>query len=230
MRKATDFRPAAPPLCDTKAFAEALEEVKLLGGRHSSVRTAEQTEIAHFWADGEGTVTPPGHWNRIAQSVAESRRLSLGENARLFALLNLALADAAILCWDCKYHFDYVRPVTAIRRADHDGNPDTWSDPTWTPLLATPPFPSYTSGHSSFSAAAAAVLAELFGDNTRFITTSDDLPHVRRSFASFSAAAAEAGRSRIYGGIHFEFDNREGQKTGAALGQYVARNFIGPAK
>ena len=110
----------------------------------AATRTKEQTEIAHFWADGEGTVTPPGHWNRIAQSVAADRKLNLIESARLFALLNVAMADASIICWECKYHFDVWRPVTAIREVE----------PTWTPLLPTPPFPAYTSGHSSFSGSA----------------------------------------------------------------------------
>lgn len=230
MRNSADFRPAAPPPCDTKVFARSFDEVKTLGKKDSFVRTQDQTEIAHFWADGEGTVTPPGHWNHIARTVSQARGLTLVENARLFALLNIALADAGISCWDAKFTFDYVRPVTAIRRADHDGNPDTWSDPSWTPLLPTPPFPSYTSGHSTFSAAAAAVLAEVFGDEVRFTIGCDEMPNVRRSFARFSAAAAEAGRSRIYGGIHWDFDDEGGQKSGAALGRYVARNFITRAR
>ena len=120
---------------------------------------ADQTEIANFWADGEGTVTPPGHWNRIAATVARDRALNRAETARLFAMLNVALADAAIACWECKFRFDVWRPVTAIRNAEQLKNPDLVADPDWTPLLVTPPFPSYTSGHSSFSGAAAAETA-----------------------------------------------------------------------
>src|SRR5262249_21301961 len=124
---------------------------------------------------------------------------------------------------------NFWRPVTGIRRADEDGNPDTAADPKWEPLLVTPPFPSYTSGHSTFSAAGATVLASFFGtDDVPFTTTSDDLPGVTRSFASFSAAAHEAGRSRIYGGIHWQFDNADGLASGAALGRLVSENFLRP--
>jgi PAP2 superfamily len=229
MRSSDQFRPASPPELTSSAYARSLNEVRLLGATLSTVRTRDQTDIAWFWADGEGTVTPPGHWNRIAQTVARSRGNSLQENARLFALLNLAMADAAVLCWDCKYHYGFWRPVTAIRYADRDGNPDTDADPDWTPLLPTPPFPSYTSGHSSFSAAGAAVLAHFFGtDEVAFASRSDSLPGVTRSFAGFSAAAREAGMSRIYGGIHYDFDNEVGLSTGRALGDYVYSHFLLP--
>src|SRR5262249_8226824 len=150
----------------------------------------------------------PGHWNRIAQAVARDKKTSLAENARLFALLNAALADAGVCCWECKFKHNFWRPVTAFRAAERDGDAD------WTPLVVTPPFPSYVSGHSTFSAAAAAVLADFFGDDVEFETDSDGLRGVKRKFTKFSEAAAEAGRSRIYGGIHWEFDNREGLAMG----------------
>jgi hypothetical protein len=228
MRKADQFRPPAPPAISTRAYAEAFAEVRRLGGRDSRDRTREQSEIAHFWADGAGTVTPPGHWNRIAQVAVREHGGSLAENARVFALLNLALADAGIACWDAKYHFDLWRPIHGIREADADGNPDTDPDPVWTPLLPTPPFPTYTSGHSTFSGAAAAVLAAQFGDAVAFASESDGLPGVTRSFRSFSAAASEAGRSRIYGGIHWEFDNSEGLRCGRLVGEYVTRYYLRP--
>jgi hypothetical protein len=229
VQRGNQFRPPAPPALTDAAYTAAFREVRQLGGRTSADRTAEQTEIAHFWADGEGTVTPPGHWNRIARSAARQRGLSLAENARLFALLNLALADAAVVCWDGKFHHGFWRPVQAIREADRDGNPDTDPDPLWGPLLPTPPFPAYPSGHSTFSGAAAAVLAEFFGtDAVPFVSTSDALPGVTRSFGSFRAAAEEAGMSRIYGGIHWPFDNTEGLKCGREVGEYVARNLLRP--
>jgi hypothetical protein len=192
-------------------------------------RTAEQTLIAWFWDDGEGSVTPPGHWNRIAQAVARARGTTTAENARLFALLNIALADAGIVCWDCKFKYSFWRPITAIHEADRAGNPGMRPDPGWASLLTTPPFPSYTSGHSTFSGAAAAALAHFFGtDEVRFTSESDGLPGHGRSFASFSAAAAEAGRSRIYGGIHYEFDNREGLALGRAVADRVCRDWLRP--
>jgi len=231
MRNGNQFRPPPPPALTSVAYTESFHEVKALGSKYSRTRTPDQTEIAWFWADGDGTATPPGHWNRIAQTVALAHGNSLAENARLFALLNIALADAGILSWDCKYHYHFWRPIHAIRRADTTENPDTEADPDWTPLIATPPFPSYTSGHSTFSAAGAAVLKMYFGtDRIRFTSASESLPNVRRSFASFSAAAAEAGQSRIYGGIHWQFDNIEGLVSGRALGEYVCRHFLVPLR
>jgi hypothetical protein len=216
----TKFRPPEPPALDSDKYADSYRTVKALGSKASLERTREQTEIALFWAGGEGTVTPPGQWNRIARSVAAGRKLSLVESARLYALLNVAMADAAMICWECKYRCDLWRPVSAIRAAD----------PTWTPLLPTPPFPAYTSGHSSFSGAAAEALTAYFKtDEVEFSSTADDLPGVTRSFKSFTAAAEEAGISRIYGGIHWDFDNTEGLKCGRAVGEYVAKNFFDPA-
>jgi membrane-associated phospholipid phosphatase len=232
MTSGSQFRPGAPPALTSAEYAAAFQEVKDYGGNGvttPTLRTDEQTLIAKFWADGAGTETPPGHWNTIASDVARASGTTLVQNARLFALLNLALADAAISAWDCKYVYNFWRPVTAIRAADTDGNPATAQDPTWTPLLATPAFPSYTSGHSTFSSAGAAVLAGFFGtDAVGFTTGSDFLPGVTRSFTSFSAAAAEAGQSRIYGGIHFQFDNQQGLAGGGALGEYVFAHFLRP--
>jgi hypothetical protein len=215
------FHPPGPPKLDSAEYADSYRTVKALGSKASTERTRDQTEIALFWADGEGTVTPPGHWNQIARSVAAGRKLSLIENARLYALLNVAMADAAMICWECKYRMDFWRPVTAIRAAD----------PNWAPLITTPPFPSYTSGHSSFSGAAAAALAAYFKtDDVEFTSTADDLPGVTRSFKSFTAAANEAGMSRIYGGIHWDFDNVDGLKCGREIAEHVAKNFFDRVK
>jgi hypothetical protein len=241
---ASQFRPPFPPELSSAEYARDFDEVRLLGTANSTARDANQTQIAHFWADGPGTVTPPGHWNRIAQSAARSRNLSLQENARLFALLNVALADAAIVCWDMKYACNFWRPVTAVHVADTDGNPQTTRDPTWRPLLDTPPFPTCTSGHSTFSGAAAQILFLFFGrDDIAFTDTAprglSPFPESAeekgtvplsdngfglastRSYASFSQAAEEAGRSRIYAGIHFQFDNRSGLQSGRDLAQYI---------
>lgn len=229
--RAADLDPGPPPALTSAAYAVDLNEVKRLGAINSEARIAAQANIAWFWEDGEGTVTPPGHWNRIAAAVARQRRHTPEQNARLLALLNLALADAAIVCWDCKFKYGLWRPIDAIRHADEDDNPATDADKTWTPLLVTPPFPSYTSGHSTFSGAAAAVLADFCGtDEVRFDATSEGLPGMTRSFTSFRAAAEEAGRSRIYGGIHFECDNRHGLQVGRRLGEMVSRTMLQPIK
>ncbi len=219
IKKGTQYQPPGPPTLKSEAFAMAYHEVKRLGGKDSIKRTNEQTEIARFWEDNVGTVTPPGHWNKIAQSIAVERGNTLAENARLFAHLNMSLSDAGVLCWVIKFTFEFWRPITAIRI----------EEPKWMPLLTTPPFPAYTSGHSTFSGAGAAVLAQSFGsDKIRFSTTSDDLPGVTRKFESIWSAAEEAGMSRIYGGIHWQFDNVDGLNVGKTLGEYVYANTLQP--
>lgn len=231
LRRGYVFRSDGPPKVTDKAYTIAFDEVKQIGAKESPTRTKDQTEIALFWADGAGTVTPPGHWNRIAQDAARRKRLSLGESTRLFALLNVAMADVGIACWDCKYHFRFWRPVEGIREAYRDGNPDTKADGSWEPLLVTPPFPSYTSGHSSFSGAAATILAAVIGkDDVRFESTSDGLPGVTRRFSGFWAAAEEAGMSRIYGGIHWQFDNTDGLAGGKKVAEHVLANCFRPVR
>jgi PAP2 superfamily len=237
----TQFRPPVPPPLASPQYAAEVNFVKAIGSANSAARTPDQTQIAQFWGYGPGSATPPGHWNQIAQTVVRSGRGRDEEDedrngrngaeasARLFALLNIALADAAIVSWDCKYVYNYWRPITAIQEAHIDGNAATEADPSWTPLLATPPFPEYTSGHSTFSGAAAIALAYFFdSDRVRFTVGSDDLPGVRRAYRSFSQAAFESGISRIYGGIHFSSANVHGLSTGAAVGTFVVWNFLTP--
>jgi hypothetical protein len=223
------FHTPAPPGIDTDDYTKDFNEVKSLGSLHSHKRTAEQSIIAWFWEDGAGTCTPPGHWNLIAREIALDRGLSLPENARLFALLNIALADAGIVCWDCKFRYRLWRPITAIRSADRTSNLDTKADARWLPLLQTPPFPSYVSGHSTFSGAAATILARFFGsDEIKCTIDTDGIPGTQRTFKGFWAAALEAGKSRIYGGIHYECDNREGLALGKAVAEEVFRTRLLP--
>jgi len=229
MISTTQFRPSGAPAINSAAYTAAYNEVQSLGSAVSATRTAEQTQIAYFWADGAGTATPPGHWNLIAQGVSSQQGLSLADNARLFALLNIATADAAIIAWDAKFDEALWRPVTGIR--NDDGNPDTLLDAAWTPLLSTPPHPSYVSGHSTFSAAAGGILAEFFGsDAFNFTVVTEDTSNLpvgyTRDYASFSEAVDEAGMSRIYGGIHWQFDNTDGKASGYALSSYVPNNYL----
>jgi hypothetical protein len=229
IQSGSQFRPAGPPDLSSTEYTAAYNEVKDYGAVNSSFRTPDQTEIARFWADGAGTYTPPGHWNKIAQTAATQLSWSEYDNARAFALLNISLADTAISVWDTKYEFSFWRPITAIREGENDTNPLTVGDTGWLPLLSTPPFPEYISGHSTFSGAAAEVLAALVGyDNFAFVTDSNGLPGVYRSFDSFSEAAIEAGKSRIYGGIHFEFSNYIGTDIGAEISDYVLGNYLLP--
>lgn len=235
------FRPSSMPVLDSAAYAEAVNEVMRLGSFYSTDRTVDQTAMAHFWADGGGTSTPPGHWNQIAMDVGLQQQLSVAENARMMALLNYAMADSGIAAWDAKFALGMWRPIDAIQRADTDGRADTVADASWTPLLTTPSFPAYVSGHSAFSGAAAEVLTQLFGDSVSFTTfadrgsggawpPSDDVQSVaQRSFASFHQAAQEAGASRIYGGIHFSFDNFDGLAIGKSVGELVATTLLLPS-
>lgn len=229
MSASSQFQPPGPPALDSEKWAAEYNEVKALGAAVGSTRTPDQDQIALFWADGAGTETPPGHWNHIAQGVGAALGNTLEQNARLFALLNIAMADAAICAWDAKYTFGFWRPVTAIRNGDSDGNPATDPDPTWRSFIVTPPFPDYVSGHSTFSGAASAVLALFYGaDNIAFTTGSDFLPGVFRSFTSFSDAAAEAADSRLYGGIHFRSANEDGLVSGLGIGDWTFRNYMQP--
>jgi hypothetical protein len=226
LESSSQFRPPAPPALTSAAYAQDFNLTKEIGAVNSTTRTADQTEIAKFWADGAGTYTPPGHWADIALQVLGSSNASLVESARTMGMLNIALADAAIACWDAKYTYNTWRPITAIQQADKDGNEATTADPNWKPLITTPPFPEFTSGHSTFSGTAATVLTQLFGDNVSFTTSSLGLPGVTRTYRGFQQAADEAGMSRIYGGIHFMPANLEGLDCGREIGSFVATNFM----
>lgn len=221
------FRPDGPPAVNSNEYTNAYDQVKAIGAIDSTTRTADQTEIANFWADGSGTATPPGHWQAIAQTLASSQNLSTLEAARMFALVSLAVADAGIVAWDAKYTYDFWRPITAINEGDGDGNPNTQGQAGWTPLLTTPAFPEYVSGHSTFSAAAAHALANFFGTSEfTFSSTSDALDGVTRDFTDLLDAADEAGLSRIYGGIHWRYSNEDGQTAGEALAKYIDNYFL----
>jgi hypothetical protein len=228
MKSASQFLPPPPPALNSAEYAADFNQTKSLGASNSTTRTPDETLSAHFWADVPGhSVTPPGHWDEIAEHIALKEDLSLVASAHLFGLLNIGLADAAINCWDAKYVYNYWRPITAIRdpRASQI-NPATTSDPNWTPLWNTPNFPSYDSGHSTFSGTADAILTSLFGANKHFTIGSDDMPGYTRSFKSIIQAAREAGESRVVGGIHFQFDNTAGLEAGTRLGNFIAKRFL----
>jgi PAP2 superfamily len=221
MSSSSQFRPPGPPSLDSQRYAADYNEVKELGAAIGSTRTEEQTEIALFWADGAGTETPPGHWNSIAQTIATAQSNTLEENARLFALLNIAMADAAICAWDAKYTFHFWRPVTAINFSEPELN--------WMSFIVTPPFPDYVSGHSTFSGAAATVVALFYStEDLPFTIGSDFLPGVYRSFSTCLDAAEEAAVSRLYGGIHFRSANEDGLQAGISIGDWTATHYLQP--
>jgi hypothetical protein len=173
---------------DSAQYLLELEEVRQMGRATSALRTADETDACLFWASTSGTY----FWNLAAIDLGTAGGLTLSENARLLARLNLAIADALIACWDAKYTFKFWRPVTAIRLldADVDGTPD---DPNWTPLVVTPAFPEYTSGHSSIAGAAATVLTDYFGEGTPFVLESQPDADWVRFYPNFTAALDEVG-------------------------------------
>lgn len=227
---ARDFRPMPFPRPDSREFARQLEKVFQWGGATSDFRTRDQTEIAFFWEDGPRGSTPPGHWQIIAMDLLQRQDLDLLDQARFMALLSMTQADAAIVTWDCKFDMDVLRPETAIRSTVLDQSRFArFHDPEWKTLIPTPPFPAYTSGHSTFSGGSARMLAHLIGtDNVSFAGAAPDLVNwpmqlkgVRRSWTRLSQAAEEAGASREYGGIHWEADNTEGLRIGRLIADVI---------
>jgi hypothetical protein len=206
-----------PQSLSSAKYAPDLAYVKAIGHIASTTPTPEQSEIAQFWYEDS-----PLGWNRITNAVVRQEGLDPWEAARAFALVNFAMADGFIAGFDAKYRFHFWRPVTGIHEAATDGNPLTEADPTWQPLLTTPPVPDYPSTHTVLGAAAAEVLSELFGDEVRYSATSLTLPGVTRHFEGFSMAARENGLSRIYAGIHFRHAVRDGHRQGRSIGQAVS--------
>jgi hypothetical protein len=219
------FLPSSPPDPTSAAYATAVNQTQSLGAANSTTRTADETQIAKFWNDQAGTYTPAGQWNAIADAIAQSQGDGMASDARLLAELNVAEADSAIASWNVKYTYNAWRPITAIRNANEIGNSGLTQDASWTPLITTPAFPEYVAGHPAFSEAAAQILDSTFGNNFAFTATSASLPGVTRSFSSFDQAAQEAGESRVYGGIHFQFSVDAGLTLGQQVGDWVLQAF-----
>jgi hypothetical protein len=221
-----EFLPPPPPELDSQEYFDAVKEVKIYGSTNYSLRTKDQTLSAKFWKDFSYTSTPPGHWNEIALFAARQEHLPKLEEARLFALLNLAMADAGVIAWQAKYKYSLWRPIDAIRKANELPTTARLCGPAWNSLLESPPHPEYPSGHGCYSGAAAEVLQFFFKtDSFHFSAKSDSLPHVKRSFSSFSACAQEIANSRLWGGIHFKFSNQKALQSGSKVAKYICNNF-----
>ncbi len=236
LKDSSQFRPGPPYRLTSAKYAADLNEIQVLGGDDittPSARTDEQTEIALYWVESS-----PLAWNRIARTVSAAQHLDTWQNARLFGLLNLAMVDGYIGTWDTKYHYRFWRPVTAIRLADIDNNPATTADPTWTPLVETPPIPDYDSGHAVEGGAAAQVLTRFFGTDTISFSNcsftlpagqqcSDPTPTLRH-FTGFSQAADENAVSRIYVGFHFRDAVETGTRHGEKIGDRTINHHLRP--
>ncbi len=224
----SQFRSAPPPALDSAQWAAEFNEVKALGRATGSTRTDEQTYIARWWQSA-----PILSWNEVARQLIARTDLDAADAARLLALQNLSGADAAINCWNDKYHFDFWRPWNAIPRASEDGNPATDPDAAWTSLL-TAPYPEWTSGHNCLDAAHVTVLRMFFGDDPvggPFQITSTFVnpggPAVR-TFDTFSQPLAELIEARIWAGLHYRSADVEGQRLGRNVANYAIANYFLP--
>jgi hypothetical protein len=224
LRSGSQFRPGPPPALTSRAYTRDFHEIVSVGSATSATRTPGQTTTARFW-----TSTAPQMWNQAVQQLVMTKGFSADRAARAFVLLGMAGADALIASWDTKYAYNQWRPITAIRAADTNGSPGTRADPTWTPLVPTPPFPDYISGHSTFAGAAETVLGTIFGlEPGTFSPVSPATPGVVRTYHSFQAVANEVVNARVWGGIHWRTSCVVGLHVGKQVGRYDLAH--GPAR
>jgi hypothetical protein len=225
----TQFAPNAPPAMTSAQYANDLNEVKELGSVNSLTRTPDQTQIARLWANVNTPTNFLLVWNNVARTVSVAREISTVDKARLFALTNISLHDALQTTFTSKFQHGLWRPVTAIRRADEDGNAGTTADPSWASLIVAPPYPSYAGNMAAIGTSQATMLAAFFGrDDIRFDHTWAGAGGATRSYAGFGAMADEQARARVYGGIHFTFDNVAGQSVGTNVANYVFAKLMRP--
>lgn len=224
MERGAQFHPAPPPALTSAEWATDYNEIKEIGGKKSSRRTSEQTEMARFW-----TITGPQSFDPIVRQLAAAPERSLSQNARLFALVEMAVADSYIAVFEAKYAFNLWRPVTAIRNGDLDGNDATTRDPAWEPLVDTPLHPEYPCAHCINSGAARAVLESEFGNGPHPLTmTSATAPGVVHKWATIAEYADEVSLARIYGGLHYRNSTVVGKAMGKKIGDLAVQNYLKP--
>jgi hypothetical protein len=224
----TQFRPGPPRALTSPIYSNDFNAVKALGRNIGSTRTADQTALAPFWA-GDATT----HWNLAANQMARANHLSMSDNSRLLAVLNIAMADTAFTIWSAKRFYGSIpievtwRPVTAISLADTDSNPDTVPEPGWLPLLTTPSHPEYPAGHPSLNGAAATALFSYFaGQQQTFTVTTIGQPN--RTYTSIAQARSDGDNARVWGGMHYPSTVEISDAVGAAIAEYVNRNALQP--
>lgn len=227
MTSSSQFRPPAPIALDSAQWAADYNEIKEYGGRNSMRRSARQSEDARFWLANGGNVYYP-----VVRAIAASERLSLLDNARLFALVSIARADALIAVFDAKYHYGFWRPVTAIRNGDIDGNPATERDAAWQPMDATPMHPEYPCAHCIAASSMATVLEAVLGgpDIQEVVLTSPTAPGVTHRWTNLHAFVTEVSEARIWAGFHYRSSTRVGVDMGRRIGEYTVTNFVQPVR
>jgi hypothetical protein len=227
LTRPSQFRAAAPPAVSSREYARDYNEVKTMGSLNSTSRTAEQTDMAKFWASTYGPL-----WNQVLRGIALAHVDNIADSSRLFALANMANADSLITAWNTKNYYVYWRPITAIQEGNNDGNPSTAGDSSWQPLITTPPYPDYSSGANNQTGAITRALELFFGtDHLTFsVTTTNPGPTNQdtRTFNRFSDAAQEVVNARIYEGIHFRFADEVARKQGTQVAKWAFRNFLRP--
>jgi hypothetical protein len=221
LRSSDQFRPAAPPALTSRRYARDVREVAELGAATSATRTAEQTEIARFFGGNLSVQLQGAYRDHVTRHA-----LGIAAAARYFAVADLTAADAVITAWDSKFHFHNWRPVTAIRLADTDGNPGTTADPTWTPLIVTPPFPDYISGHTTVIGAVTAALTRLDGTSRVDLDLASTVTGTTRHYEQAATLNAEGIGARIWGGIHFRTADEKGAQVGMQVGRWTSARFF----
>jgi hypothetical protein len=226
LRSPTQFRAEPPPALTSGRYRRAYDEVKAFGAFSSSARTPEQTDLAYFYSDNFFVVLNGG-----LRDIANTYIKNIGDSARLFALANMAMADAVITAWDSKKHYFFWRPLTAIQEGDNDGNPRTAGDLAWQPLINTPPYPDYTSGANNVTGAMTRIVALFFGTDHLTFSLTSAIPQVlqkTRTYARVSDLAEDVVDARIYEGIHFRFADTIGRRQGRLVGTWAFRHFLRP--
>ena len=228
LNKPAQFRANPPPSLTSFLYTQDFNEVKDFGSLDNSKRTPEQTDLAYFWSGNYLII-----WNGALRDIASAQALDIGKSARLFALVNMAMADAAITAWDTKLHYLFWRPITAIENADTDGNPGTEAAASWQPLIVTPPYPDYTSGANNVTGATTRILRSFFHTNNLTFTVTTNAPQAQqqtRTYRHFTDAADDVVIARVFEGIHFEFADSEARKQGESVAQWVFRRFLRPVR
>jgi len=221
----SQFRPRPPVSLESKEWAADYNEIKEFGGQSSAKRTAQQTEIARFWLVG-----PPVAYHPFVRKLAIAKRLDVIDSARLMALVSIGLTDAIITVLDAKYHYNFWRPITAIRNGDNDGNPATDIEATWQPLANTPMHPEYPCAHCIQSGSVAGVVKAVFGSTEipEIAMTSPTAPGVTRRWTNMTALTEEIANARIWSGFHYRFSTRVGTEMGYQIGEYAVKNVMLP--
>lgn len=228
MDSVTQFRSPPPPALSSDEYASSYNEVKAYGVKNSKVRTPDQTNFAHWWAE-----FAEHSWNRIGRIAAKTNNLPAWESARMFALINMDIYDIYLASLESKYFYDTWRPYTAIREADDDGNPKTETENNWEPEMLTPPWPEYPSAHASVAAGGAEIVSYVFGTSDIAFTmeSTSALPDAKiRSYINLFDAANDCADSRIMNGYHFRFATEEGKNQGMLVAQYIYSNFLKPVE